>query len=349
MSHLWKDFDMLREISKMLTKEDHKRIAHLRKQAVYRKEKKKLADDEDKLLLEPEKPLDPFGPPRESHFSCRPLTNKRVKEVLAAHQNRDALDSQADTQRTNLRMLTCGSAAFKVDMGRTTRTNVELRTPPSTSAVKHDASLQLAPKKMSLEARGFHEPQLRFPLSVAFSGVSTAERDELSNAEASVLWRVFNSAGDRLPDVIISGDAAFTSLVLLGITRYIPILKTAFLHKLIKDSAVPPLHDFEVERFPSLKQRFARKDIQLSLNNLKLEIDVFPGSFSHPIIGGTGLSLVLKSIGAEVVRSRRTADFIISDKSNPFTKSTVYKKVDIEWVIESILHSCIVPVEKYFF
>lgn len=348
MSDLWVTYDMIREISKMMSEADHQRMAKLRQQAIYRKEKKQL-NDEEKVPLEADLFSDPFAGTKEDRFTCNPMTEKKVKKVGGGQQNREAIESMMDTQKTHMRFFPGKLAFFNQDPNTATKNNVELRTPPSTGPICRETSLQMAPKKMEAEVPGYQDPQLKFPLSVAFSGVTTAERDMLTNAESAVLWRAYHQTGDRLPDIIICGDSAFTSLVLLGITRYIPILNTAFLHKVIKDSAIPPLQGFEIERFPSMKQRFARKDIQLSLNCLKLEIDVFPGSFNHPIIGGIGLALVLRSIGADVVRSRRMADFIISDRNNPYTKSTVYKKVDVEWVIESILHGCIIPVEKYFF
>lgn len=236
-------------------------------------------------------------------------------------------------------------------------------TPPPTVINQNSSSIMNAPQKDKNAAQANKTPLMKFPLVVGFNCISDFELDLLKkNQTEKKIWEEFSSnlpdsreieeegGQGLLPrlDIVVSGDKKITPIILLALVRGIPIVRISFLLYCLFKNEIPNFSEHEVTYFPEMS-RFNFSRLGLDLKGLKLSIDTFPGSTEHSILSSDVLGLVLKEIGGCKVNARKDSDFILSDRSNSCTVSTIFKKVDLRWIVDSILQRKFLDVNKYFF
>jgi hypothetical protein len=157
---------------------------------------------------------------------------------------------------------------------------------------------------------------------------------------------IYDKPSDQL-DVLVTEDNKVTPLLLLALARGCHIVKSSYIYETwsLRKSVNPSHH--EVSYFPKKFDR--HKTMRRTLDNLKIAIDVFGRSNSHPFLGEPTLEYVVAEMGAKLVRRITDADFIVSDKREKLATSTIFKKVHYEWLTDSLLKNQLQPVQDYYF
>lgn len=148
-------------------------------------------------------------------------------------------------------------------------------------------------------------------------------------------------------DILICEDSDLNCLVLLAILRGAAIVRPSYVYESDHKSKLIPMEPFEVNYFPKVKERSAC--MKTALKDLRFSIDNFPGSSVHKFLSDPMLEYLIAEMGGTLVKKNSYGDFIISAKNEKYAVSSIFKKVDYSWLIESLLKNKLQPVENYYF
>lgn len=185
-------------------------------------------------------------------------------------------------------------------------------------------------------------------MGIAFHQVHKAEEEMLIKklTALSPNCRFLHKPSDQL-NILISADNVVTPLVLLALARDAFIVKPSFTFDCSAHHKIVAPGPHEVGYFPKKAER--SKSMQVVLKDLKLAIDIFGRSHTHIFLGDPILEHVIAEMGGKLVRRNTDADFIISDKNEKLASSTIFKKVDYRWLLDSLLKNALLKVTDYYF
>lgn len=182
---------------------------------------------------------------------------------------------------------------------------------------------------------------------VAFHRIHEAEKTQLFAKFKSVFRAKFMHKASDQTDLLVCEDSNINCLVMLAILRGAAIVRPSYVYECERKGKPVPTEAFEVSYFPKKSER--KTDMSGSLKDLRFSIDVFPGSSNHQILCDPMLEYVISEMGGILVRKNSYGDFIISDRAAKFAMSSIFKKVDFNWLVDSLLKNKLQPVENYYF
>lgn len=151
---------------------------------------------------------------------------------------------------------------------------------------------------------------------------------------------------DYLGDVVVCSDSLPSCSLLLVLLRGGAAVTVDYLHAIKKEPNIG-YANFELAAF---KRVTDRPNLLIGcLQAEKVAIDTFPGSTSHPIIADRFLPALIECLGGVLVTHNTQSDMILSDRSVLAAKSSVFKKVDYRWLVDSILQNSIQDKQTYQF
>lgn len=185
-------------------------------------------------------------------------------------------------------------------------------------------------------------------MGVAFHQVHKLEESSLSKMlmKISSNCRFLHKPSDQL-NVLVSQDNKKSPIVFLALARDAFIVKPSFAYECFERKKVVSPLSHEVGYFPKKSERL--KSMKTSLKDAKMSIDIFSRSSQHPFLGDPMLEYIIVEMGGKLVRRNTDADFIISDKLEKVAVSSIFKKVDYNWLLDSLLQNCLQPVQNYYF
>ena len=186
-----------------------------------------------------------------------------------------------------------------------------------------------------------NENMLPSSLKICFSGM-----------HPQTLIHMFNllpkeSISEYMGDIVVSSDCKPTCILLLVLLRGGAVVSVEYVYQY--SQGIPDYREYELSTNKHLTLSDRPNNMMGIMTGAKVVLDTFPGSSSHPIIADELFPKILQLLGAIIVDDYMESTYIISDRSVASAASTIFKKIDFNWIVDSIVGNRLQQIDAYIF
>ena len=152
---------------------------------------------------------------------------------------------------------------------------------------------------------------------------------------------------EYLGDFVVSSDCRPTCILLLVVLRGGAVVSVEFVYQF--SQGIQDYRQYELQTNKLLRLSDRPNDMMGVLSGAKVVLDTFPGSSSHAILADELFPKIIQLLGATIVNDYMESTYIISDRTIKTAGSTIFKKVDYNWIVDSIVGNRLLKTDAYIF